>query len=95
MSKINFFLRLGRAVGQLFNVRSGQAYQLGDAVPIYDTNPNARNSQARPVATAVCVKRYADDPRYLQRPFSDPRRHGPALPDLNTGQDCYQFEIKE
>lgn len=91
----NFFLLMGRAVGSLFTVRNGQTYSVGDTVPMYDTNPTARNSRAKRVATARCVEDCGTQAKYDFQPFSTPGRSGGALPKINTGDGAYRFRIDQ
>lgn len=65
---------------------SSHSYSLGETVSIVDRTTRTT------IAMAICIKRYADDPRYMQQPFSDPRREIP-LPLVNMGENQYQFEV--
>jgi len=83
----NFFLLMGRAVGSLFTVRNGQTYSVGDTVPMYDTNPTARNSRAKRVATARYVEDCGTQAKYDFQPSrsKDSPRHFVPLPRRREG----------
>jgi len=86
----------------ILNDGFGKPVPVGETVTVFDATKNYKIGDVVDVADqyrvrvgrARCVRRYADEPKWTSSVYSDPRR-SESLPQINFGEDHYDFEIIE